>query len=82
MLEPLTSILLREVTILAKKFGDSSRCCWEIRRALLQHRGECDKMAINKGESGAESDGAASLPGSASDEPSWLQEDMKWAKSD
>ena len=58
--EPLTSLLQRELTILAKQFGSLSGTCWEISRLLLRAREEYGMMAINKGKSGAESDVAAS----------------------
>ncbi len=35
--EPFTSILIRELTILAREFGHVSRACWLISRALREH---------------------------------------------
>ena len=56
--EPFTSLLLRELTILARDFGRVSRGFDEMARALrtLRANGEYDKMTINKGRSGAETD--------------------------
>jgi len=79
MPEPLTSILIRELTILGRDFGRASRGCWEISRALrqaLQPDVTYARMAPNKGQSGAEksavSDSAPLLPypefGSGSEE--------------
>ena len=52
--EPFTSLVQRELVILSKNFGQLGRTCWELSRVLLRAREEYDKMAINKGESGAE----------------------------
>ena len=79
MNEPITSLLQREVTILAKNFGQLERTCWELSRLLLRARDEYDMTSVNKGESGTESaDGVDPLPESASvpDEPRWLQGDL------
>ena len=56
--EPITSLLIRELTILAANFGRSVRCCDEMARVLrnLRADGNYDKMTINKGRSGAETD--------------------------
>ena len=64
--EPLTSLLQRELTILARDFGRTSSTVYELSRVLLRAREECDKMTINKGESGAETVDADPLPESAS----------------
>jgi len=56
-MEPLTSLLIRETTIAAGAAGKLSRALWEISRVLRQHLQpdvNYDKMAINKGRSGAE----------------------------
>ena len=70
MIEPLTSLLRRELAIAASGAGKLSRALWEMNRVLRQHLQpdvECDKMAINKGRSGAEtsipSGDAPLLPG-------------------
>jgi hypothetical protein len=55
--EPLTSLLIREVTIAAAAAGKLSGALWQMGRVLrthLQPDVECDKMAINKGRSGTE----------------------------
>jgi hypothetical protein len=57
--ETLTSLLLREVTIAASGAGKLSRALWEVSRVLREHLrvdAKYDKMAINKGRSGAETD--------------------------
>ncbi len=59
MNDTLTSLIIREVTILSKSFGQLSRNCWELSRVLLRSLEEYDKMTINKGESGAEPNGGA-----------------------
>ncbi len=62
--EPLTSLLIRETSIAASAAGKLSRALWQISRVLREHLQpdvDYDKMAINKGRSGAESDEAASL---------------------
>ncbi len=57
MPDPTThSLLIREVTILAKSFGQLQRNCWELSRVLLRALEEYDKMTLNKGESGGDSD--------------------------
>ena len=64
-IEPLTSLLIRETTIAAAAAGKLSRALWQISRVLREHLQpdvECAKTAVNKGRSGAESDGAAGLP--------------------
>ena len=76
--EPITSLLRRELAIAASGAGKLTGALWEMNRALrthLQPELDCDKMAINKGRSGAEtsrvSDEAPLLPfpefGSGSD---------------
>ena len=65
MSEPLTSLLIRECTIAAAAAGKLSGALWQISRVLRRHLQpdvEYAKMAINKERSGAESDGAGSLP--------------------
>ncbi len=61
--EPFTSLLIRETTIAASAAGKLSGALWQISRVLREHL-QPDvnnaRMAINKGQSGAESDGAAS----------------------
>jgi hypothetical protein len=73
MIEPITSLLQRELTVLSKNFGQLGRTSWELSRLLLRARSECDKMAINKGESGAEVVDCSVTPAvvvrSASDDP-------------
>ncbi len=71
MNDTLTSLLVREVTILSKSFGQLSRNCWELSRVLLQSLEEYDKMTINKGESGTEPCDVKPLPpqGSFFDDP-------------
>ncbi len=70
MVEPLTSLLRRELVILAKKYGDISSAHWELARVLREHLQpelKNAKMAPNKGQLGAEisepSGGAPLLPG-------------------
>ncbi len=59
----LTSLLQREVTILARDFGHASRACWEISRALLQYRQSCGMMALNEEEvAGKRDPSQADLP--------------------
>ncbi len=79
--EPLISLLQREVTILAKNYGQLNRTCWEISRLLLRHRLEYGMTSVNKGESGAESERSRGSPAvvessSVPDEPSWVQEEV------
>ena len=78
MNEPLTSLIQRELAILSKNFGGLQRTCWELSRLLLRAREEYDMTSVNKGKSGAKSDGAGPLPesGSAPDEPRWLQGEL------
>ncbi len=68
--EPLTSLMIRELSILARDFGRASRGFTEMARALREHLRpdlESDKMAINTGRSGAEKSRASGeaplLPG-------------------
>ncbi len=54
MIEPLHSLLVRELTILSKNFGQASTTLWEISRALrneqkLRDDSECDKDGTHKG---------------------------------
>ena len=64
----LTSLLVRELAIASKNFGQLGRTCWELSRVLLQADEYYDKMTINKGESGAEDmSEAAGLPSQTSD---------------
>ncbi len=58
----LTSLLVRELAIASKNFGQLSRTCWELSRVLLRSLPEYDKMTINKGESGTERSGVDPLP--------------------
>ena len=63
-LEPITSLLIRETSIAAAASGKLSRALWEISRVLrlhLQPDVKYDKMAINKGRSGAERSEAGPL---------------------
>ena len=81
MLEPLTSLFQRELTILSKNFGQCGRTCWELSRLLLRAREEYDKDGFYKGESGAEAGGQSGPPAmvdsvSVPDEPSYLQEEF------
>ena len=60
----MTSLLIRETTIAAGAAGKLSRALDEVARVLRQHLrdlGGYDKMASNKGRSGAEQSEAASL---------------------
>ncbi len=60
--EPLTSILRRELAILAAGAGKMCGAAWEMNRALRKHLQpdvESAKMAINKGRSGAENSRAS-----------------------
>ena len=55
--EPITSLLIRETSIAASAAGKLSGALWQISRVLREHLQpdvKCDKMAINKGRSGAE----------------------------
>ncbi len=57
VVEPLTSLLIRELRIMSAKFGQVSRCADEMARALrlhLQSDVNNARMAPNKGQSGAE----------------------------
>ena len=77
--EPFQSLLAREVTILSKNFGQLQRTCWELGRVLLRERDSYDKMAINKGKSGAKQYSEPHSypnPGFVPDEPSWIQEEI------
>ncbi len=84
--EPITSLLIRETTIAASAAGKLSRALWQISRVLREHlqpEVDCDKMAINKGKSGAEAGGRSGPPAmvdsvSVPDEPSWMQEKLPW----
>ncbi len=78
MIEPLTSLIQRELTILSKNFGLLGRTSWELSRLLLRARDEYDMTSVNKGRSGAEfpKNAASSLPDSVPAEPSWIQEEM------
>ena len=63
--EPLTSLLIRETVIAARAAGKLSEALWQISRVLrvhLQPELERAMTTVNKGRSGAESDGAAGLP--------------------
>jgi len=80
--EPLTSLMIRELRITAHKFGQVSRSMDVMARMLrlhLQPDVKCDKMALNKGRSGAETAGATAtaplLPGLDLVEPESLQKE-------
>ncbi len=79
MLEPITSLIQREMTILSKNFGHLGRTSWELSRLLLRAREEYGKMALTQGELGAEL--RRSVPPavvdscSVPDEPALLQRD-------
>ncbi len=78
VLEPVTSLLQRELTILSKNFGQLQRTCWELGRLLLRARTEYGMTSVNKGKSGTESERRSETPavsGSAS-EPPWVQEEI------
>ncbi len=54
MPEPIQSLLVRELTILAKNFGQASSTLWELSRVLrdaqkLRDLEECDKDGTHKG---------------------------------
>ena len=73
-MEPLTSLLIRETSIAAGAAGKLSRALWEISRVLRSHLQpgvEYDKMAINKGRSGAETD---ETPVESRSQPSLFEE--------
>ncbi len=65
----LTSLLVRELTILSKSFGQMSRNTWELSRVLLRVLPEYDKTSINKGVSGEEPTVTTLPEGSPSDDP-------------
>jgi hypothetical protein len=63
-LEPITSLLIREVSIAASASGKLSRSLWEISRVLRQHLQpdvKCGKMALTRERSGAEQSEAGPL---------------------
>jgi len=74
MMEPLTSLLIREFVISAAAAGKLSRSLDQVARVLRKHlQPEVDwaTMALNKGESGTEKERAQSelpfLPGPSED---------------
>ena len=80
--EPLTSLLQRELTILSKNFGQLGGTCYALSRLLLRAREEYGMMAINKGKSGAESDGADPLPEDPFSGDLFEGVDMKFTRPD
>ena len=82
MMEPVTSLLQRELTILSNEFGKISRTIWELSRVLLRLREESATMALNKGESGDESvlESASQTPSGAAP-PDPFQLDL-WSSYD
>ncbi len=70
-MEPLTSLMIRELRILGAEFGRASRGCNEMARALREHLQPEVAYATykrTKGKSGADAP-QLSLPGSSSDDP-------------
>jgi len=71
VLEPLHSLLVRELTILSRDFGQASRAVWEMSRALradqqgLTGDADCGRMAPNK------EDGMAAAPPVKSEESAY-----------
>ncbi len=65
----ITSLLVRELVIISRDFGRLSGGCWELSRVLLRNLSNYDTLSVNKGESGAESDGANPPSDAVSEDP-------------
>ena len=69
MIEPLPSLLLREVSILARDSRKLADTCWELRRVLLLVRAEYDTLHVYQGKSGEENLRRPSLSDSSPSDP-------------